>query len=429
MGERKTKRLGELLAYQRKGITPSYAPSGANTIRVFNQKCNRDFVLNPSLARYNDISSKAVAPDLMLRKGDVVINSTGTGTLGRVAQYWDAEGQATIDSHMLLMRASDELDPLFFGYALKLYQEKLMNMGIGSSGQEELDKLALNKIAITYPVSKKEQHAIGQTLAAFDEKIVLNQGLIKELETQAQMVYDYWFMQFDFPNENGRPYRSSGGKMVWSAEMKREIPEGWNVASLGSYLDDTSTGDWGKDEPTGNYTQRVYCIRGADILNVDALPIRFILKKNSHKFLLPYDTVIEVSGGSPTQATGRSTFISEGTLSRYDSPLICTNFCQVLRQKDTAYARYFYQLWNKLYDAGIMFNYEGKTSGIKNLLVGAFCTIKWYFPPREIAVQFNDLIYPIIARLEHIKQEQKSLIAQRDFLLPRLMTGEITVAE
>lgn len=429
MGEWNTKRLGELLAYQKKGITPSYAPAGANTVRVFNQKCNRDFALNPALARYNDISSKAVAPDLMLKKGDVVINSTGTGTLGRVAQYWDVDGQSTVDSHMLLMRATDELNPLFFGYALKLYQEKLMNMGIGSSGQEELDRLALNKIAITYPVSKQAQYDIAQTLATFDEKIALNQRLIKELEEQARMVYDYWFMQFDFPDKNGRPYRSSGGRMVWSDELKREIPEGWNIASLSSYLADTSTGDWGKDEPTGNYTRRVYCIRGADIMSVEDLPVRYILEKNSQKFLRPNDMVIEVSGGSPVQATGRSTFISAATLNRYDCPLICTNFCQVLRQKDDAYARYFYRMWNRFYDAGVMFNYEGKTSGIKNLLVGAFCTIKWYFPPRNIAVQYNELVDALTARLEYIKQEQKALTAQRDFLLPRLMTGEITVAE
>lgn len=76
-----------------------------------------------------------------------------------------------------------------------------------------------------------------------------------------------------------------------------------------------------------------------------------------------------------------------------------------------------------------MFNYEGKTSGIKNLLVGAFGTIKWYFPPRKIVVQYNELVDALTARLEYIKQEQKALTEQRDFLLPRLMTGEITVAE
>ena len=159
------------------------------------------------------------------------------------------------------------------------------------------------------------------------------------------------------------------------------------------------------------------------------MPVRYILEKNSHKFLRPNDMVIEVSGGSPVQATGRSTFISAATLNRYDCPLICTNFCQVLRQKDDAYARYFYRMWNRFYDAGVMFNYEGKTSGIKNLLVGAFCTIKWYLPPRKIVVQYNELVDALTARLEYIKQEQKALTEQRDFLLPRLMTGELTVAE
>lgn len=364
-----------------------------------------------------------------LQEGDIVYSRRGD--VGRSAYVSENQSGWLCGTGCLLVRLNKtKVHPRFIAYYLRQETQVawVENNAVGIT-MLNLNTGILAAAPLRIPRSIEAQERIADELTALDAKIEHNNELIRMLEEQAQQVYDYWFMQFDFPDKNGNPYRSSGGKLVWCDELKREIPEGWNVASLGSYLDDTSTGDWGKDEPTGNYTQRVYCIRGADILNVDALPIRFILKKNSHKFLLPDDTVIEVSGGSPTQATGRSTFISEGTLSRYDSPLICTNFCQVLRQKDTAYARYFYQLWNKLYDAGIMFNYEGKTSGIKNLLVGAFCTIKWHFPPREIAVQFNDLIYPVIARLEHIKQEQKSLIAQRDFLLPLLMSGQVKVAE
>lgn len=318
--------------------------------------------------------------------------------------------------------------PHFFYYLAKLLKPAF-EAKAGITTFKEISASNMARIKVTIPSNHEQQEKIAKQLSVLDSKIEHNNELIQMLEEQAQLVYDYWFMQFDFPDENGKPYRSSGGKMKWSDELKREIPEGWNIASLSSYLADTSTGDWGKDEPTGNYTRRVYCIRGADIMSVEDLPVRYILEKNSHKFLRPNDMVIEVSGGSPVQATGRSTFISAATLNRYDCPVICTNFCQVLRQKDDAYARYFYRMWNRFYDAGVMFNYEGKTSGIKNLLVGAFCTIKWYFPPRKIAVQYNELVDALTARLEYIKQVQKALTAQRDFLLPRLMTGEITVAE
>jgi len=277
--------------------------------------------------------------------------------------------------------------------------------------------------------SKPTQSRIAAVLSALDEKIAHNNELIKMLEEQAQLVYDYWFMQFDFPDENGRPYRSSGGKMVWNAELGREIPDGWVVATLEELLSTTATGDWGKDQPISSYQQKVYCIRGADIEDVDELPVRYILKKNSHKFLDANDIVIEISGGSPTQSTGRSTFISAGTLKRYDYPVICTNFCQSLRLKDVRYAHYFHRLWNKLYDANIMFNYEGKTSGIKNLLLGQFCKIKWSVPPKEIAGQYQDFTEGLTERREQLKEEQKALRIQRDFLLPLLMSGQVKVAE
>lgn len=277
--------------------------------------------------------------------------------------------------------------------------------------------------------SKPTQSRIAAVLSALDEKIAHNNELIKMLDEQAQLVYDYWFMQFDFPDENGRPYRSSGGKMVWNAELGREIPDGWVVATLEELLSTTATGDWGKDQPISSYQQKVYCIRGADIEDVDELPVRYILKKNSHKFLDANDIVIEISGGSPTQSTGRSTFISAGTLKRYDYPVICTNFCQSLRLKDVQYAHYFHRLWNKLYDANIMFNYEGKTSGIKNLLLGQFCKIKWSVPPKEIAGQYQDFTEGLTERREQLKEEQKALRIQRDFLLPLLMSGQVKVAE
>lgn len=296
----------------------------------------------------------------------------------------------------------------------------------GTSGRRRMDTSFLASYSIFLPDIETQKN-IASVLSSFDDKIEQNNKIIEMLEEHIQLIYDYWFMQFDFPDESGKPYRSSGGKMVWNDTLKQDIPKGWDIASLSDYLADMISGDWGKAEPTGNYTQRVYCIRGTDIISVDDLSVRYISKNHSHKFLLPNDIVIEVSGGSPIQATGRSTFISAPTLARYDSPLICANFCQVLRQKDDAYAGYFYRMWNKFYNAGIMFNYEGKTNGIKNLLVEAFCSIKWYFPPRELVVQFNAIAAPFISKLEQIKQEQKELTAQRDFLLPRMMNGQVMV--
>jgi type I restriction enzyme S subunit len=87
-------------------------------------------------------------------------------------------------------------------------------------------------------------------------------------------------VQFDFPDENGKPYKSSGGKMVWNEKLKREIPDGWTISPISSCIKQNISGDWGKDEPEGNYTELVSCIRGADIMSMINLPKRYILAKN-----------------------------------------------------------------------------------------------------------------------------------------------------
>ncbi|MBK9395046.1 MAG: restriction endonuclease subunit S [Uliginosibacterium sp.] len=120
--------------------------------------------------------------------------------------------------------------------------------------------------AVTAPLPKVgEQKKIAAVLSALDAKIDCNNRINAELEAMAKTLYDYWFVQFDFPDANGKPYKSSGGKMVCNATLKREIPEGWDVVPLSDWIANDKTGDWGKEAVEGNYTLRVDCIRGADI--------------------------------------------------------------------------------------------------------------------------------------------------------------------
>ena len=102
------------------------------------------------------------------------------------------------------------------------------------------------------------------------------------------------------------------------------------------------------------------------------MPIRYILPKNyTNKKLTAGDIVVEISGGSPTQSTGRCTAISESLLNRYDSGMVCTNFCRALKPID-GYSMFIYYYWQYLYDKGIFFSYENGTTGIKNLDISGF---------------------------------------------------------
>lgn len=167
------------------------------------------------------------------------------------------------------------------------------------------------------------------------------------LEQQAQTLFKEWFI--DNP-ENSE----------WSAGTFREL------------IQSTLNGDWGKEAPTGNNTEKVYCIRGADIPEVKAgnkgkMPTRYILPKNLvNKKLEAGDIVVEISGGSPTQSTGRCTAITQSLLDRYDSSMVCTNFCKAIKPKN-GYSLFVYYYWQYLYEKGVFFSYENGTTGIKNL--------------------------------------------------------------
>ena len=190
------KTLGEVTAFIAKGIPPKYTEEeNENTIRVLNQKCNRNFEISYNESRIHDCEKKKVPVDKMLRAGDVLINSTGTGTAGRVAQMVEVPVPTTIDGHMILIRPSEELDPIYYGYAVKSFQSQIEGLAEGSTGQTEINRRRLqDEVIIRYPNDKLVQKNIGSFLANIDEKIKTNKEINKNLEQQAQAIYQQMFI-------------------------------------------------------------------------------------------------------------------------------------------------------------------------------------------------------------------------------------------
>ena len=183
MAEWLEKTLGEVTSFITKGIPPKYTEvENEDTIRVLNQKCNRNFEISYSESRIHDCTKKKVPADKMLRAGDVLINSTGTGTAGRVAQMMAVTVPTTIDGHMILIRPSEELDPIYYGYAVKADQSQREGLAEGSTGQTEINRRRLqDEIIIRYPSDKVVQKSIGCFLANIDEKIKTNTAVNKNL--------------------------------------------------------------------------------------------------------------------------------------------------------------------------------------------------------------------------------------------------------
>lgn len=279
------------------------------------------------------------------------------------------------------------------------------------------------------------QKKIGDIYFKLKDKIELNNKINNELEAMAKIIYDYWFLQFEFPNEEGKPYKSSGGKMVWNKELKREIPEGWINGHLKEYIKNQKAGDWGKENAIDNYQKEVTCIRGADFSSITSfekmdMPRRFILEKNSFKLLSVYDLLIEISGGSPIQSTGRICYINDAVLKRFSTKLITSNFCKAISLTDNNYFYWFYMLWKTLYINNVFFNYESKTTGIKNLLFDIMCE-KYPIckPPIQIIRLYNQQVTPYFNKIQQNIIENQELTSLRDFLLPLLMNGQVGFKE
>lgn len=330
--------------------------------------------------------------------------------IGRVGAYcgsvYYCKDACWVSDNAIVSTATEFSDIVYLYYLLKDLQLNKRHIG---TGQPLLTQEILNNIIVEIPPLETQQK-IAKVLSDLDEKIKLNNEINNNLEQQAQAIFKEWFI--DNP-ENDE----------------------WSTGTFSELIKSTLNGDWGKESPTGNNTEKVYCIRGADIPEVKAgnkgkMPTRYILPKNyASKKLTAGDIVVEISGGSPTQSTGRCTAISESLLNRYDSGMVCTNFCRAIKPL-SGYSMFIYYYWQYLYDKGVFFSYENGTTGIKNLDISGFLgTEPIIIPPKEKVLAFDDYCQTVFDRIFANGKESEQLTQLRDTLLPKLMSGKLDVSD
>lgn len=325
-------------------------------------------------------------------------------------KIWHATFDGGCSNDVLVFTPKESVDPTFLYYLLA--DDNFFAYSMSTSKGTKMprgDKNAIMQYTIpNIPLTK--QKIIAGILRSIDEKIEVYKAINDNLQQQAQAVFRSWFI--DNPT---------------SVE--------WPVGTFADFIEKMIAGDWGKDSPSGNNTEMVYCIRGADIPDVKAgnkgkMPTRFILPKNyATKHLVAGDIVVEISGGSPTQSTGRAAAISDSLLSRYDHGMVCTNFCKALKPKDGC-SLFVYHYWQYLYDKGVFFSYENGTTGIKNLDIGGFVESEAIsIPPDALIFKFDSLCQGLMRKIHANGYENEQLALMRDTLLPRLMSGEIDVSD
>ena len=290
-----------------------------------------------------------------------------------------------------------------------------------------------------------EQRAIAHVLGTLDDKIELNRRMSETLEAMARALFQSWFVDFEpvrakidgrwrpgesLPGLPAEHYHLFPDTLV-DSELG-EIPEGWAVREFGTLLEDVIGGDWGKETPDSTHTVPVAIVRGTDLPSLSAggigsVPIRYTTEdKAERRILKDGDIVVEVSGGSPTQSTGRSLLVTQNILNRFPFKVVCAIFCRRFRPREWVEGLLAASHLNYLYSIGKMWEYQLQSTGIANFQTKQFLQDEvMVWPDAKVITLFAEIVEPLVR--QRTDNQSLLLAAQRDALLPRLVSGEVSL--
>lgn len=361
------------------------------------------------------------------RRGDIVI--THRGTLGQVAYIpYDSKFEKyVISQSQFRVRFKKEIDPIYFSYLMKSKygQAKLLSFK-NHVGVPALAQATTNFKALELDIHDiGAQQKIASFLSALDDKIELNNRINAELEAMAKLIYEYWFVQFDFPDKDGKPYKSSGGKMVWNKELKREIPEGWEVKELGELLD-VNRGISYRSSEIGS--------DGIPMINLNSFNLDGTFKSDGTKYfsgkyqdknlILEGDLLIAI-----TDVTRNADIIGKAILvPNYFKELVFSMDVAKVIPNEKLTKTYLMMLFNTDHYHNYIKWFASGTIVLHLNLDG----MKWYkteIPPANLLNKFESFYKTIANRINETTVQNQELASLRDWLLPMLMNGQVTVAD
>jgi type I restriction enzyme, S subunit len=310
----------------------------------------------------------------------------------------------------------DIYNPFYIYYWLKGKKQFLFNLA-NVTTTPILNKTNFSNIEINLP-TKSSQDKVANFLMLIDEKIELNNKINKQLEMIVKLIYDYWFVQFDFPDENGKPYKSSGGKMVYNKDLKREIPMGWGAGRLSDFEQKIITGKTPSTDDKNNFGGDIpfICIgdvRGNMYITKTETTLTGVGAASQANKFIPKDTICVTCIASPGLVAFTT---SESQTNQQLNSVVCG-------KKENRFFLYFY-----LKD---YFNFAKVKMGntFANMNKDDFSSILLPYPKDEIVDSFSEKVKSVFESIMLNSQENNSLIELRDFLLPMLMNGQVTVSE
>ena len=372
---------------------------------------------------YADIFDVTPYSEYILQEKDILMSHINSRAyLGRCVMY-HKENDEVIIHGMNLLRIQTKADILDCTYAYYFFKSPYFKKCVDRRRTDAVNQSSINitnisDIDIDLP-SLEEQKRIASVLATLDQKIALNRQINQNLEALAKQLYDYWFVQFDFPDENGKPYKFSGGAMVYNEQLKREIPKGWEVKKVNSVC------SFNKRSSNGQYTSPIFYLDTANITDNQIEKLQ-LLDPNIDE--IPSRARRHVVEGDIVYSTVRPNLRHFGLLYNPKNNLIVSTGFATITANWSAFRYYIYQflkqeeIIDKLHSIAMsaVSSYPSiNPSDIQNLDI--------VIPHDRLIEMYAKSVNAIYASLENNSQENSDLIKQRDELLPLLMNGQVTL--
>ena len=356
--------------------------------------------------------------------GDILYSVVGS--FGRPV-YISKDDKFVFQRHIAILKVNDDVDSKYLYYTMlnPMFYRMADKLAIGCA-QRTITLDALRNIVIDVPPIER-QRSITNALKAIDDKITLNNRINDNLEQQATLLYDYWFLQFEFPDETGKPYKSSGGAMTWNNQLQREIPVGWSVTTLkGLFNIERGVSYTSKDIESEKGTPMINLASVDTNRNYKPGELKYYSGRNAEKAKLrAYDLLIAC-----TDLTRNADIVGCPILVPADSRtyIYSMDMAKITSATSKLDEMYLYMTLR----TDFYHNYIKRWASGTNVLHLNLDGLDWYttwLPPVDLQKRFSDIVKGIHKQKCILMEENENLTSLRNWLLPMLMNGQATVCD
>lgn len=385
-------------------------------------------------------ASADVSKYKLIEPGDFAYNPMRLN-IGSIGMCRHELGPGLVSPDYVAFRLNDSVDPNFLAYytETQAWREWVERAG-GGSVRIRIYFANLAEMVVRFPDLKSQKSAVA-VLRSIDDRIENLRQINVTLDAMAQAVFKSWFVDFDpvRAKSEGREPRNmdAATAALFPAEFENSqlglIPKGWRARPFGMLLRHSIGGDWGSETPEGDNNERISIIRGTDIPDLRSqsafrVPDRFTsTRKVSGRALSAGDLVVEVSGGSKEQPTGRSLYVTPQLLGLFDCPVVPASFCRKFSPVSPHLGLLLAQHMDFIYAAGRTWGYQNQSTGIANFQTKRFLANELVVVPSDDVLEEFKKVVGVMVERTQVSQARR-LAELRDAVLPRLISGKLRVA-